>query len=287
MKSRLLLSVVAGGLIVASLVLLSTSTAQAQCGGPNDPPCEPGGEGEKEKEKKPTAIPPTDTPVPTNTPPACTERAWYRDADADTYGVPGLPVYACSAPAGYAALSLDCNDANAAIRPGATDICGDGIDQDCDALDAVCAVAAPGSASEACVGPGCPPGAPAGLFPWILVGGGLTGILIGLLVGILIGLLLPFKLGSYVGLAKTRAPASEASPVSPLRTLVSSQAMFYQGDVDGEGDYDYSTGTKKIDPPVVRGAEVDLQKDRHSEADSDSDSSTTDDDPKGKPDQDD
>lgn len=32
----------------------------------------------------------------------------------------------------------DCNDASAAIRPGATDVCGDGIDQDCSGADLVC-----------------------------------------------------------------------------------------------------------------------------------------------------
>jgi hypothetical protein len=36
--------------------------------------------------------------------------------------------------------SVDCDDYNAAINPGATDVCGDGIDQDCSNGDAVCPV---------------------------------------------------------------------------------------------------------------------------------------------------
>ncbi len=40
----------------------------------------------------------------------------------------------CPAPAGYVDNAADCNDAEAAVNPEATEICGDVIDNDCDAV---------------------------------------------------------------------------------------------------------------------------------------------------------
>lgn len=59
------------------------------------------------------------------------KNTYYRDADADTYGALAVTTQACIAPAGYVTNSTDCNDANAAIKPGATEVC-DGVDNDCD-----------------------------------------------------------------------------------------------------------------------------------------------------------
>ncbi|MFH1469933.1 MAG: putative metal-binding motif-containing protein [Pseudomonadota bacterium] len=56
---------------------------------------------------------------------------WYADADADGYGDLGNTIAACEAPSGYVADATDCDDTDAAIFPGAAEVC-DGIDQDCD-----------------------------------------------------------------------------------------------------------------------------------------------------------
>jgi hypothetical protein len=66
------------------------------------------------------------------------EQQWVFDTDHDGYGSGAPTAPQCYAPGGgWVALSLgvDCNDANTAIHPGANDICGDGIDQDCDGAD--------------------------------------------------------------------------------------------------------------------------------------------------------
>ncbi|OLY93312.1 Por secretion system C-terminal sorting domain-containing protein [Cnuella takakiae] len=57
--------------------------------------------------------------------------AFYRDQDGDGYGAGSQTLLACSVPPGYAANNTDCNDAVAAIHPGATEICGNGIDDNC------------------------------------------------------------------------------------------------------------------------------------------------------------
>lgn len=55
----------------------------------------------------------------------------YRDADGDGHGDKFSPVAGVLPFPGFVADSIDCNDANATIYNGATEICGDGLDNDC------------------------------------------------------------------------------------------------------------------------------------------------------------
>ncbi len=55
---------------------------------------------------------------------------YYRDADSDGWGSTET-TEACSVPAGHVSASGDCDDADAGTNPDGTDLCGDGIDQDC------------------------------------------------------------------------------------------------------------------------------------------------------------
>lgn len=61
--------------------------------------------------------------------------SWYLDADADGYWN-GVPVISCSSPGtGYTSSIVganDCDDHNASVHPGAVEICGNGIDDNCD-----------------------------------------------------------------------------------------------------------------------------------------------------------
>ncbi|MSQ02545.1 MAG: hypothetical protein EXR71_11775 [Myxococcales bacterium] len=61
------------------------------------------------------------------------QTAFYADADADTYGDPATPLFACSQPPDAAPNDLDCNDADATINPAAAETC-DAVDQNCNGV---------------------------------------------------------------------------------------------------------------------------------------------------------
>ncbi len=68
---------------------------------------------------------------------------YYFDGDGDGYGKTNSPFTTTdpTPPAGYAKLGGDCNDGDATVNPGATEICGDGIDNNCDGqIDEGCSV---------------------------------------------------------------------------------------------------------------------------------------------------
>lgn len=57
----------------------------------------------------------------------------YADTDGDGYGTHTLYQHVCGVPAGWSADSTDCDDANAAVNPAATEVC-DLADNDCDGV---------------------------------------------------------------------------------------------------------------------------------------------------------
>ena len=58
----------------------------------------------------------------------CTPSTWYADLDGDGYGVSTSTLSYCTQPYGYVANSTDCNDALAAVNPGATELCNSADD---------------------------------------------------------------------------------------------------------------------------------------------------------------
>jgi hypothetical protein len=61
---------------------------------------------------------------------------FYADVDGDGFGAGSLlnVCYGSNVPTGYSLVGGDCNDQNAQLYPGATEICGNGIDDDCDGI---------------------------------------------------------------------------------------------------------------------------------------------------------
>ena len=59
------------------------------------------------------------------------ESLWYLDADGDGYGRGSMSVLGCQQPAGYVAVSDDCDDLDPTSYPGATEVC-DEADNNCD-----------------------------------------------------------------------------------------------------------------------------------------------------------
>lgn len=59
---------------------------------------------------------------------------YYFDSDADGFGNPNEFVQSCNPTQGYVTNNLDCNDNNVTIYPMAEEICGDGIDNNCNGV---------------------------------------------------------------------------------------------------------------------------------------------------------
>ncbi|MCB9745069.1 MAG: putative metal-binding motif-containing protein [Alphaproteobacteria bacterium] len=59
---------------------------------------------------------------------------FHPDRDGDGYGDAAAPLLACLPPEGYVLDDQDCDDADSSVHPGATELCADGVDSDCDGV---------------------------------------------------------------------------------------------------------------------------------------------------------
>ncbi|WP_157580469.1 DUF4082 domain-containing protein [Segetibacter koreensis] len=73
--------------------------------------------------------------------PSCSTTTYYQDSDNDGYGNPLVTKTGTTPPAGYVSNNTDCDDNNAAIHPGAAEVCGNNIDDNCNgSVDEGCSV---------------------------------------------------------------------------------------------------------------------------------------------------
>jgi hypothetical protein len=83
-----------------------------------------------------------------------------RDADGDRFGDPATRLIACDAPAGYVADCRDCDDANSAVFPGATETCNN-LDDNCSSGGGAITTEDADNDGHARVGAACAGGFPA------------------------------------------------------------------------------------------------------------------------------
>lgn len=63
---------------------------------------------------------------------------WYSDNDGDGYGTTSTSIQACKPPTGFVSNDEDCDDATADAAPGLPEVCGDGLDTNCDGVPGNC-----------------------------------------------------------------------------------------------------------------------------------------------------
>ncbi len=89
-------------------------------------------------------------------PSATDATTWYADTDIDGYGDLDTTLVDCVQPSGYVADNSDCDDGDDDVNPGETEICDDGIDNDCDGTPNTCQLTgtyAPADATAVLQGP--------------------------------------------------------------------------------------------------------------------------------------
>ena len=80
---------------------------------------------------------------------AADAQTWYHDSDSDGYGDAAVIVHQCYLSSGYTGDATDCDDSDSSVHPGATEICSDGLDNDCDGAFLGCPLSGDISVSSA------------------------------------------------------------------------------------------------------------------------------------------
>ncbi len=65
---------------------------------------------------------------------------YYADDDEDGYGDPDVSTASCGPPSGYTEDASDCDDTDDTVNPGATEVCSNGIDDNCDDSASPCSI---------------------------------------------------------------------------------------------------------------------------------------------------
>ncbi|MEM6928759.1 MAG: putative metal-binding motif-containing protein, partial [Myxococcota bacterium] len=79
-------------------------------------------------------------------------QGYYVDTDGDGFGATETEVLSCDVVPGLVTRDNDCDETDTGINPAATDVCEDGIDQDCSGSDERCRAGFEVSASNATFG---------------------------------------------------------------------------------------------------------------------------------------
>ncbi len=108
------------------------------------PGCPPGGDGQTDSGTTgTTSVQDSDIGTATGIDTGeCVDETWYPDDDSDGFGADALAVASCDAPGdSYILEGGDCDDGDATVNPTATEVCDDGVDNDCDGAAHGCGLA--------------------------------------------------------------------------------------------------------------------------------------------------
>ncbi len=185
----------------------------------------------------PATDPATTPPDTTAADTGCAETLWYADRDGDGAGQADVVVSACTAPEGFVASATDCDDGDAAVRPGATEVCFDRIDNDCDGLAAPTCRVRGTWGLDRMVGGLLPTGAdrlagPAAVLD--LTGDGALDVVAAVVGGEVVGLAGPLEV-----LGETALPE--------LRFAVPASGVFGLPDISGDGRDDLAMASVRDD----------------------------------------